>query len=162
MSALKEIREARAVTIKQMAERMNTTEVSIERYEKEENRLRLPLLRQFAKELNCTIAEIVEEVTPIVFIPENTRLDFNRMADVIERIIELLGNVKLRPFARNVANVILLTYEDIAMGESGIKTASITDAANKIIKLETRLRSLNSRSREDDDDDQSRKNAKNR
>lgn len=61
MSALKAIREARGLTQKQLADRLNTTDVSISRYEDQDRRLTLPLMRKLAKELNCTIAEIAEE-----------------------------------------------------------------------------------------------------
>lgn len=61
MSALRTIREARGLSQKQLAQRMHTTDVSISRYEKEEQRLTLPLLRKFAEELDCKIAEIAEE-----------------------------------------------------------------------------------------------------
>lgn len=61
MSALREIREAKGLTQKQLAELLNTTDVSVSRYEKEESRLTLPLLRKMARELRCTVADLIGE-----------------------------------------------------------------------------------------------------
>lgn len=61
MNALTEIRKARGLTQRQLAERLNTTDVSISRYEKEDQRLTLPLLRRLARELGCTVAALASE-----------------------------------------------------------------------------------------------------
>jgi DNA-binding XRE family transcriptional regulator len=60
-SMLKQIREARGLTQEQLAERLNTTGVSVSRYEKEEQRLTLPLLRQLSGILNVSVAQIIGE-----------------------------------------------------------------------------------------------------
>lgn len=62
MSALREIRERRGLTQKQVAAMVNTTDVSISRYESQDDRLTLPLMRRLAEKLKCTVAEIAEEV----------------------------------------------------------------------------------------------------
>lgn len=63
MSKLRELRELADLTQKELAEAMNTTEASISRYEKQEQRLTLPLMRRLAAKLNTTIANIAGEVS---------------------------------------------------------------------------------------------------
>lgn len=58
MNALRRIREARGLTQKQLAALIHTTDVSVSRYEAEDQRLTLPLLRQLADALVCSIAEL--------------------------------------------------------------------------------------------------------
>lgn len=61
MSRLREIREARGLTQKQVAQALGVTEVSVSRYESQDQRLTLPLLRSLAKVLRSTIGEITGE-----------------------------------------------------------------------------------------------------
>jgi phage repressor protein C with HTH and peptisase S24 domain len=61
MSALREIRKRRGLTQADVGAMINTTDVSISRYENEDDRLTLPLMRKLAAKLDCTIAEIAGE-----------------------------------------------------------------------------------------------------
>jgi len=83
VSALRQIRERRGWTQKDLAKRLNTTDVSVSRYEKEDNRLTLPLLKQMSKALGCSIAEIVGEAD----------LQANPPPAVIDGAVELMGEV---------------------------------------------------------------------
>jgi len=66
MNQLRRLREARRLTLKELAQRIGTTEVSLSRYEREERRLTLPLLRKLADALGTTIGEIAAEPTELV------------------------------------------------------------------------------------------------
>lgn len=48
-------------TQQDLADRLNTTSVSIGRYEKEDQRLTLPLLRQLAGILNCSVSDLIDD-----------------------------------------------------------------------------------------------------
>lgn len=61
MNRLREIREARGLSQKDVAALLHTTDVSISRYETQDQRLTLPLLRRFAEAYGCTVAEIIGE-----------------------------------------------------------------------------------------------------
>ncbi|AWK85053.1 XRE family transcriptional regulator [Azospirillum thermophilum] len=61
MNMLRQIREARGLTQKELAERLHTTDVSVSRYEKEDSRLNLPLLRKISEVLDCSIGELIGE-----------------------------------------------------------------------------------------------------
>ncbi len=61
MNQLSRLRLERGLSQQELANRLNTTAVSIGRYEREDQRLTLPLLRRLAKTLGVTIAEIVGE-----------------------------------------------------------------------------------------------------
>lgn len=63
MNRIKELRDARGLTQKDLAGKLNTTEASVSRYENQDRRLTLPLLRRIAEKLGCTIAEIAGEFT---------------------------------------------------------------------------------------------------
>ena len=58
MNNLSKLRHARRMSQQELAERLNTTAVSIGRYEREDQRLTLPLLRRLAKVFDVGIAEI--------------------------------------------------------------------------------------------------------
>lgn len=59
MSELRNIRRARGLTQEELADAINTTGVSISRYERDERKLTLPLLRRLSTVLNCSISEII-------------------------------------------------------------------------------------------------------
>jgi len=59
MSELKNIRRARGLTQDELALAMNTTGVSISRYERDERKLTLPLLRRLSSVLECKITDII-------------------------------------------------------------------------------------------------------
>jgi len=61
MNNLRAIREMRGLTQKELADRINTTDVSVSRYESQDSRLNLPLLRQLANVLNVSVGQIVGE-----------------------------------------------------------------------------------------------------
>jgi len=58
MNNLSKLRHARGMSQQDLADRLNTTAVSIGRYEREDQRLTLPLLRRLAKIFDVGIAEI--------------------------------------------------------------------------------------------------------
>lgn len=78
---LRAIRQARGYTCKQVAEALDVTEMTISRYERDEERLRLPTLRSLAALFDCTVAQIIgEEAWP----PEKPEIADERMfVDVI-------------------------------------------------------------------------------
>lgn len=61
MSRIAQIRKQRNMTQADLAEILETTAVSVGRYEREDQRLTLPLLRQIANALQCSIADLVGE-----------------------------------------------------------------------------------------------------
>ncbi len=62
MSTLRDIRNSRGLRQRHIAERLGVTEGTISKYEKEDSRLSLPVLRRLATALDCSIAEIAGEV----------------------------------------------------------------------------------------------------
>lgn len=70
---LAELRSAKNMSQNDLAKRLGTTGQSVGRYEKEPQRLSVPLLRQIAKELGATVAEIVGETPPDANQPAGTR-----------------------------------------------------------------------------------------
>ncbi|WP_404381287.1 helix-turn-helix transcriptional regulator [Caenispirillum salinarum] len=58
---LREIRQSRNLTCKKVAQALDVTEMTVSRYERDEERLRLPTLRRLAEILECSIAQIVGE-----------------------------------------------------------------------------------------------------
>jgi phage repressor protein C with HTH and peptisase S24 domain len=61
MNQLAKIRLARGLSQQELADRLHTTAVSIGRYEREDQRLTLPLLRRLAKALDVTVSELAGE-----------------------------------------------------------------------------------------------------
>jgi phage repressor protein C with HTH and peptisase S24 domain len=61
MNQLARLRLERGLSQQDLAEKLHTTSVSIGRYEREDQRLTLPLLRKLAKILDVTVAEIAGE-----------------------------------------------------------------------------------------------------
>ena len=61
MNQLARLRHDRGLSQQELADKLNTTAVSIGRYEREDQRLTLPLLRRLAKVLDSSIAEIAGE-----------------------------------------------------------------------------------------------------
>jgi phage repressor protein C with HTH and peptisase S24 domain len=64
MNQLARLRQSRGLSQQELAEKLNTTSVSVGRYEREDQRLTLPLLRRLAKILDVTVAEIAGETRP--------------------------------------------------------------------------------------------------
>ena len=62
MSRLKTIRLTKNMSQKELANLMNTTPATISRYEYQDQRLTLPILRKFSQVLNVSIAELVGEL----------------------------------------------------------------------------------------------------
>lgn len=62
MSRLRAIRTEKNLSQRELANLMNTTPASISRYENQDQRLTLPILKMFSKVLNVSIAEIVGEL----------------------------------------------------------------------------------------------------
>lgn len=61
MNQLARLRHDRGLSQQELADKLNTTAVSVGRYEREDQRLTLPLLRRLAKILDATVAEIAGE-----------------------------------------------------------------------------------------------------
>jgi transcriptional regulator with XRE-family HTH domain len=61
MNCIQPIRKARGLTQAQLADLLHTTEASVSRYEREDQRLTLPLLRRLAIVLECSVADLVGE-----------------------------------------------------------------------------------------------------
>jgi transcriptional regulator with XRE-family HTH domain len=59
MSELRNIRRTLGMTQDDLASAMNTTGVSISRYERDERKLTLPLLRRLSSVLGCSITDII-------------------------------------------------------------------------------------------------------
>ncbi|MBT3702335.1 MAG: helix-turn-helix domain-containing protein [Alphaproteobacteria bacterium] len=59
MSELRNIRRTLGLTQGDLASAMNTTGVSISRYERDERKLTLPLLRRLSSVLSCSITDII-------------------------------------------------------------------------------------------------------
>lgn len=74
MNRLAEIRRSRNLTQEQLANELNSSSVSVGRYEKEDSRLNLPLLRRLSEILDCSVADIIgddgEKTSGVVGIPE--------------------------------------------------------------------------------------------
>ena len=64
MNQLARLRQQRGLSQQELAEKLNTTSVSVGRYEREDQRLTLPLLRRLAKILDVTVAELAGETQP--------------------------------------------------------------------------------------------------
>ena len=62
MSSLRQIRRHKSLTQRHVARRIGVTEGTISKYEKEDSRLSLPVLRRLADALGTTIAAIADEV----------------------------------------------------------------------------------------------------
>ncbi len=86
MSALRHIREQRGLTQQQLGEYIGTTSVTISRYEKEDNRLTLPVLRRLAKVLHCRVSDIIGETQLDEPFPEVEMLAAVRAVGGAERI----------------------------------------------------------------------------
>jgi len=61
MNQLARLRLARGWSQQELADRLNTTAVSVGRYEREDQRLTLPLLRRLAKILETSVSELAGE-----------------------------------------------------------------------------------------------------
>ena len=61
MSALREIRIARGLTQVDLAKMLNTTPASVSRYESQETRLTLPLMKKLSQHLKVSIGELAGE-----------------------------------------------------------------------------------------------------
>ena len=61
MNQIARLRLERGLSQQELGDKLNTTAVSVGRYEREDRRLTLPLLRRFAKIFDVTVAEIAGE-----------------------------------------------------------------------------------------------------
>lgn len=78
MSSLKlrEIRTARGLTLREVAEKMDTTAASISRYEREPQRVNVPLIEKFSRTYKCSPAEILG------LVPTQGANAFNQIVDI--------------------------------------------------------------------------------
>lgn len=88
---IKEIREARRLSQNDLAKRLGTTGVSVGRYEKEPQRVTIPLLEEIARALNCRVADLMGDThiidQPVVVLPfkgNGRRMAFD--GDQVEKI----------------------------------------------------------------------------
>lgn len=79
MNKIREIRRQRGMTQKELAKAMNTTDMSVSRYERGETQLSVNMLKKFAEVLGCDPSDIIEEelsdlpsqvAQDVVFVPE--------------------------------------------------------------------------------------------
>jgi transcriptional regulator with XRE-family HTH domain len=104
VNSLKAIRTRLGLTLKQVADRIHTSEVSVSRYEREDSRLTLPLLRRLAAALGTSVAEIAGEQSQ--YSPEEIAVleAYLRLTpqerEVVRRLIDGLAAAKeaARPF----------------------------------------------------------------
>ena len=61
MNQLKEIRTQKGMSQEDLAKLLQTTKASVSRYEREDQRITLPLLRRLSKALRCSISELIGE-----------------------------------------------------------------------------------------------------
>ncbi len=61
MNRLREIREARGYTCRQIADKLGVAEMSVSRYERDEGRLKVSILRKLARILDATVGQILGE-----------------------------------------------------------------------------------------------------
>lgn len=61
MNQLRMIREARGLTCKQVADKLDVSEMSVSRYERDENRLKVTILRKLARILDASVSQILGE-----------------------------------------------------------------------------------------------------
>lgn len=70
---IKELREARKMSQNDLATFLNTTGVSVGRYEKEPSRVNVPLLEEIARALNCRVVDLFSDGggvdQPVVILP---------------------------------------------------------------------------------------------
>lgn len=62
MNNLRLIRETRGMTCKQVADRLGVAEMSVSRYERDENRLKVSILRKLSRILDASVSQILGEV----------------------------------------------------------------------------------------------------
>ena len=61
MNQLKEIRTQKGMSQEDLAKLLQTTKASVSRYEREDQRITLPLLRKLSKALRCSMSELIGE-----------------------------------------------------------------------------------------------------
>jgi transcriptional regulator with XRE-family HTH domain len=61
MNCIRQIRKAKGWKLTDLAAKIHTTEATASRYEREDQRLTLPILRRIAAALECTVADIACE-----------------------------------------------------------------------------------------------------
>lgn len=116
-NALKEIREARGLTQKQVAEALNTTEQSVSRMERGTQPISLGKARQVCQVLGCSIAQLAGEVSfdggaaaGGTEIPAGVSLDLVRQMLVsLERFLESEGK-DMAPDEKASLLVVLLQW----------------------------------------------------
>jgi phage repressor protein C with HTH and peptisase S24 domain len=69
MNCIAKLRDERGWSQGALAEKLNTTSVSVGRYEREDQRLTLPLLRQIAEVFGTTVAQVIGEESAAGTIP---------------------------------------------------------------------------------------------
>jgi transcriptional regulator with XRE-family HTH domain len=65
---IKEMREKRGLSQSDLAKMLDTTGVSISRYEKENSRVNMPLLAALAKALRCTPCDLISDHAPAAMV----------------------------------------------------------------------------------------------
>ena len=125
---LRQIRAARGLTLREVAEKMQTTGASISRCEREPQRVSVPLLAKFAEVYDCTVDEILglnsmgcyERTLELVTLPiyePNTLLEASTNTKYVDFPTYVLPHVdreKFRDFALMVVrgDSMMPSYED--------------------------------------------------
>ena len=97
MSNLKKIRMGAGITQEKLAEMMGVTNVTISRYESEDKRLDLPLMRKICKILNCSIAQLAGEEEIQLRQAERTTVDSDLLKQVIKASVIIMGKYQGNP-----------------------------------------------------------------
>lgn len=111
---LMEIRVKRGLTQAELAEKLNTSSVTVGRYEKQDQKLDLTILSKLSRVLDCSIAALAGEV-PFELAEDNAAyvapLDRARLAKVIDALDHYLAENKMRVMAGGRSDLILAIYD---------------------------------------------------
>ena len=104
MNKIRAIREARGMTCKEVA-KIGATEMSVSRYERDENRLKVAILRKMALALGATVSQLLGEAPfdrTLTARAEGVEID----RDTLERVMGMVDShlsqksIELQPEAR--------------------------------------------------------------
>ena len=105
MNKIRAIREARGMTCKEVGAKIGATEMSVSRYERDENRLKVAILRKMALALGATVSQLLGEAPfdrTLTARAEGVEID----RDTLERVMGMVDShlsqksIELQPEAR--------------------------------------------------------------
>ena len=143
---IKELREAKGLSSRQLAKLVKTSAVQMGRLEKGQCKLTLEWMVRVSKALDVALSELVD----IDFGAPTPRCDQAIMGQVISNVVQIFERAKIKPSAKEMAGWISFIY-DTAL-HSSMNGQDIRELASTIAKVskkgEKQLLSEN-----DDDDD---------